>query len=225
MGRCAPCGHTEELQPAVFSSSCAPCSQTGELQRSRSGSRHRPDPNSSFFRKHRSLFPVSRLINAAAHFCLSLPGSVWIPQHVRHLWVIDPATWRPTAAVPSRSLRGWRPSGGRSSLCCGRVSFSRGTVGECFPRRHGRSDRLEWWQHSAAVSWAVTGGFCCSVVPFRFGFWVCLDSLKARCFQLAPLAALAANANSQLGLAEDFTDFYLFIRVFLEPAGFSGFIV
>lgn len=48
------------------------------------------------------------------------------------------ASWRPTAAVPPRSLRAWRPSGGRSSLCCGSVSSELGTVGESPPAHtHG----------------------------------------------------------------------------------------
>ena len=78
-------------------------------------------------------FPVYRLINAAG----------WLLPFVSWLHLIFPtvptfmsdwsSTWRPTAAVPPRSRRAWRPSDGRSSLCCGSVSSALGTVGESPP--------------------------------------------------------------------------------------------
>ena len=94
-------------------------------------------------------FPVYRLINAAG----------WRLPFVSWLHLIFPtvptfmsdwsSTWRPTAAVPPRSRRAWRPSDGRSSLCCGSVSSALGTVGESPPallhtHTHTHSDRANW---------------------------------------------------------------------------------
>lgn len=115
-----------------------------------SGTRHRPGQN-------RFLLPQTHT-NTGRCFPSVSVGLILVtfPTFMtdRHL------QWRPTAAVPPRSPRVWRPSGRRSSLCCGRVSSAPGTVGKCppYPFRVCCTDTLSLKHaltHEATAAWRV----------------------------------------------------------------------
>lgn len=98
----------------------------------------------SYFRKHSSVKLPRLSVDQCGGWLLPFVSWLRLISSTVPTFMSDwLASWRPTAAVPLRSLRAWRPSGGRSSLCCGSVSSELGTVGESPPaHKHTHSDGL-----------------------------------------------------------------------------------
>lgn len=123
-----------------------------------------PEWTTSYFRKHcsssswsssgGSFFPFRR--RSMRRWILSTSASLW--KSLCLFMSTDPQSWRSTATAPQRSPRAWRPSGGWSSLCCGKPNCVRETAGEIPIQIHKMGEK--WKYRNQIPTHTVTYSNC-----------------------------------------------------------------